>query len=192
MSEVPALRVLVIILAVVVAACASQAPSSTEKVAVAAGVHLALPAPDSLGQKVDVAQFLTARHERDLFVFEGRLIVEAGRLVLVGMDLLGRRAMTIRWTAGRMEVERAPWLPDALRPENVLADIILLYWPEESVRAGLSGAGLVAGNGFRSVRRGDEDVITMTYDGAPWSGVAKLVNRERRYEIEVRSQALHP
>jgi len=178
------------IAAAVIAGCTASVPRSSESVLVAPGVLLELPSPAAFGRRADLVQLVTARHGTEVFVFEGRLSVTPDRLVLAGTDLLGRRAMTIDWDGARMDVERAPWLPETLPPENVLADIVLLFWPEEAVRRGLDGGELAVSPTSRSIRRGSEEVIAITYDGDPWTGTARLANRPRNYTIEVRSQAL--
>ncbi len=188
--EVPVLRVVMtIILAVTLAGCASSVPRLPESVLVAPGVELELPPPSALERRVEAAQLVTARYEGTTSVFEGRLSVAPDRLFLVCTDVLGRRAMTVAWDGVRLEVERAPWLPEALPPENVLADIVLLFWPEESIRRGLRGADILATGTSRSVRQGMTEIISITRDADPWAGAATLTNHARRYEIQVQSQA---
>jgi len=50
---------------------------------------------------------------------------------------MGRRAVTITWTGQNVSAETAPWVPETLRPGSMLADIILIYWPEAAVRRAL-------------------------------------------------------
>ncbi|MBE0531779.1 MAG: DUF3261 domain-containing protein [Rhodospirillales bacterium] len=154
----------------------------------APGVELELPPPSALKHRVEAAQLVTARYEGTSSVFEGRLSVAPDRLFLVCTDGLGRRAMTIAWDGARLEVERAPWLPEVLPPENVLADIMLLFWPEEGIRRGLRGADIRVTPTSRSIRQGTTEVISITHDADPWAGVATLVNHARRYDIKVQSQ----
>jgi hypothetical protein len=174
-------------------ACAAPV-RSIDTVAVAPNILLVMPSPGDLGRPVDVMQLITARRGSDVYVFEGRLSATAESLLLVGMDGMGQRILTIRWTEGRMEVERAAWLPDSLRPENVLADIILVYWPEASLRRALaaSGASLESNTVSRVIRQHGDDIIDVRYEGEPWSGVARLRNLAWNYEIEVRSVSVTP
>lgn len=189
--EVSALRVVMtIILAVALAGCASSVPRVPESVLLAPGVELELPPPSALERRVEAVQLVTARYDGNTTVFEGRLSVASDRLFLVCTDGLGRRAMTIAWDGARLEVEQAPWLPEALPPENVLADIILLFWPEESIRRGLRGADIMATGAARSIRQGMTEIISITRDADPWAGAATLTNHARRYEIRVQSQAV--
>jgi len=170
-------------------ACAAPPPPPDPgRVTVAPGITLALPSPAALGRSVDAVQIVTARHRGDIFVFEGRLSVGPDRLLLVGTDSLGRRAMTVTWSQGQIAVERAAWLPESLRPENILADIVLLYWPEAAVRPGLTGADLTEQAGERAIG----SAILVSWQGDPWNGTAHLRNLAWEYELDVRSVLVEP
>jgi len=171
------------------AACGlTPPPPEPGRVMIAPGITLSLPSPAALGRSVDAVQIVTARHQGDSFVFEGRLSVGPERLLLVGTDSLGRRAMTVTWSDGKITVERAAWLPETLRPENILADIVLLYWPEAAVRPALTGADLTEQTGERRVG----DAILVSWQGDPWNGTAHLRNRVWEYELDVRSVLVGP
>jgi hypothetical protein len=157
-------------------------------VTVAPGITLALPAPGELGHGVDAVQLVTARRGGESFVFECRLSVDGQRLLLAGSDSMGRRAMTVRWSQDGITVERADWLPTSVRPENILADMVLLYWPEEVVRRGLSGAALTQTSQGRAIG----EAIAISWQGDPWNGLSRLVNTAWGYEIEVRSVRVSP
>jgi hypothetical protein len=184
---------LVLAVGLLLGACAAPV-RSVDTVSVAPNILLVMPSPGELGRPVDVMQLITARRGNDVYVFEGRFSATADSLLLVGMDGMGQRILTIRWTQGRMEVERAAWLPNALRPENVLADIILIYWPEASLRRALapSGAALESSPESRVIRQHGDDIIDVHYEGELWSGVARLKNLVWNYEIEVRSVSVTP
>lgn len=158
---------------------------------------LDLPRPADLGRRVEAAQLITASRDGQTFVFEGRLSVTPERLLLVGVDSLGRRAMTVAWTESGLEVETAPWLPPALRPGSMLADIVVLYWPEAAVRQALAPTGgtLTADGGRRVVRIGEKEVLRAEHDwaeGAPWNGTLRYANLAWGYEIEVQSAEAAP
>lgn len=181
---------LIALAALCLGACAlpMASPDPTpDRVPVAPGVTFALPPPAGLGRVVEAVQLVTARHGDDVFLFEGRLSVTADAVVMVGTDPLGRRAMSLRWTAAGLEVERADWLPASLHPEHVLADIILLYWPDHAIAGHLTGAVVEAVSDGRRIRRDGKDVIIIRYQGDPWVGVARLENLAWGYKLDVRS-----
>lgn len=168
-------------------ACASSR-SEVAPVMVAPGITLALPSPGALGRNVEAVQMVAARHGGDTVVFDGRLSVEPGRLLLVCSDAMGRRAMTVTWTEAGLEVEKAGWLPENLRPENILADIVLLYWPEAVIRQGLRGAALSETTGGRTVG----EAIAVSWQGDPWTGLSRLRNTAWDYDLEIRSALVRP
>ncbi len=183
------MRVVLFLLVVLQAAC-SAAPSAPDQgpVTVAPGITLALPLPAELGRREDALQVVTARRDGESFVFECRLSVDGERLLLAGSDSMGRRALTVRWGKDGIAVERADWLPPSIRPENILADIMLLYWPEAAVRRGLTGAVLTQTSQGRTIG----DSIVISWRGDPWNGSSRLVNAPWGYEIDVRSARLAP
>ena len=174
---------------------ASPAPPVADAKAAMIGPNrrLALPRPADLGRSVEAVQMLSARYDGQTYVFEGRLSITPQRLVLVGLDGMGRRAMTVTWTGHDIVIERAPWLPDTVRPGSMLADIVVLYWPEAVVRKALAPAGctLQASAKSRTVRCGNDEVLRAKYDwaaGGKWAGTVTYSNLAWGYEIEIESQ----
>lgn len=192
---VHAFRKSVLGLAVLLGACATGPGTGPDARAPMIGPtqRLALPRPADLGRSVEAAQLITARRGGDTFVFEGHVSVTPERFTLVGLDTLGRRAMTVTWTDAGVEVETAPWLPDGVRPGAMLADLVVLYWPDAVVRKALAPAGaeLAADATSRTVRADGQDLLRARYGwtvGGPWTGTLTYANLAWGYEIEVQSQ----
>jgi hypothetical protein len=100
--------------------------------------------------------------------------------------------MTVVWNGDTMTVETAPWLPAAARPSNMLADVVVLFFPIAVVRHMLEAAGcsLVITKRTRVVRCEEAEVIEAEYDEqstALWNGKLHYWNRAWGYEAEVRS-----
>jgi hypothetical protein len=185
-------RLVPLVLALALAACATR-PEVPDRIPVAPDVALRLPAPAQLGESVEAAQMVTASHGADSFVFEGRLSVSPTGVTLVTTDGLGRRAMTVRWADGVLVTDKAAWLPADLPPAaNMLADIMLLYWPAEALRPLLDGASLDEKAGVRQLRHNGETVVDITRGADPWNGDAQLENRAWKYRIQVASRKLSP
>jgi hypothetical protein len=163
----------------------------------APGRVLALPLPADFGRTVEAAQMLTARYDNQTFLFEGRISITPDRLVLVGVDAMGRRAMTATWDGRSLSIESASWLPASVRPGSMLADIVMLYWPEAAVGKALAPAGckLLVTAKSREVRCGNDTVLSAKYDwpaGAKWNGTLHYSNLAWRYEIEAQSKEITP
>jgi hypothetical protein len=170
-----------------------EVPPTSGEVALAPGISLSLPAPADLGRKVEAVQWVAARYRGNLLTFEARLAVDGDALVLVGSDAMGRRLLTLRWTGTAITVtDRADELPDDLRPENILADILLIYWPETALRPHLKGATVRDADGVRSIRSGDAEIIRIVREGDGWSGRARLDNLAWAYDLDIRSAEVKP
>src|SRR5581483_3257834 len=107
------------------------------QVAVGPGTIFALPAPATLQRDVEAQQLVTARYGKDTFAFEALVSVSPARLLAVVTDTLGRQAMSAAWDGRAMRVDKAPWAPPELKADNVIADIMLVHWPTDAIRAGL-------------------------------------------------------
>jgi hypothetical protein len=159
------------------------------------GRSFALPSPADLGRSVETIQMLVVRYDGQTFAFEGRLSITPDSLILVGLDGMGRRAITVTWNGRDTVMETAPWLPATFRPTGILSDIVVLYWPEAIVRRALATAGcdLVAMAKTRRVRCGNDEVLRARYDwpaGGKWVGTLHYSNLAWGYEVEVQSQEL--
>ena len=180
----------------VLAGCASdEVPSETFPM-IAPGHLLTLPAPGDLGRSVEAAQLITVHQEGKMYVFEGHISVTPEKFLLVGVDGTGRRALTLTWDrSGKVTAETAPWMPNAIPPGPMLADIVVLYWPEAIVRHALkeSGATLAVGSDSRTVMADGAQILRAEYqEGEPWSGKLRYRNDAWGYDIEVQSVELVP
>lgn len=183
-------RFLCLLLVGLLTAC-SLPSHSGGAVALAPQVSLRLPSSAQLGEVVEAVQLVTASHGGDSFTFEGRLSVTSAGLILVTTDGMGRRAMTIRWSNGSLEVDKASWLPASLPPPaNMLADIMLMYWPVEVLRTHVDGALVEAEGTSRSLRRDGAVMVEISGAADPWNGSVTLHNRVWEYRIQVASSRL--
>lgn len=197
-SSVRRASVIVTLLAVIAAGCARERADPETQPQIAPDHILSLPQPGDLGRSVEAAQLITVRRGNETQVFEGHISVTPERLLLVGVDGMGRRAMTLTWEkSGKVSGETASWLPAAMSPGPMLADLVVLYWPEAVVRRALAGAGatLVSRNGSRSVMVNGVETLHADYrDSAQptWSGQLHYRNNAWGYDIEVQSVELKP
>lgn len=159
---------------------------------------LNLPQPGDIGRSVETSQMITVHHDGDVFAFEGHISVTSERFYLVGVDGIGRRAMSVTWDkSGKIVAERADWLPPAVRPGSMLADIVLLYWPADVLRPILdkADATLLDNGNARSIMVDGQEIIHVDYlAGGPqaWTGRLHYRNAAWGYEIDVQSAEATP
>lgn len=187
-------RDLCLLLPLTIFGCARHA-SDEILVPIAPGIFFPLPNPTLPGPPVTVSQVVTG-HQRDTsFTFSTYLRYQSDGVRLVGLDALGRKAITIAWTDTGLRSEAATWLPSVIRAENVIADLVLAYWPLESIRSQADRAGLTVHDtpGNRMIRHGNEDVIRIDYKpaaGESWSRSVHFLNHGLDYQLDIRSMKL--
>lgn len=184
-----------------VAGCAGPAvapPAAPPgQVTIAPDTILSLPSPASLHRTTEAQQLVVAHYSGRTFVFQTSLSVTPSRVLVVGTDTMGRRALTITWNGHAMQVQAAPWVPAGLRPSNVIADIILLHWPVAVLRAHLAPPATmrVPRPNERVIMHGGQEMIRMRQDaGTPgsWSGRWTYRNIGWGYGLEIQSAAVTP
>lgn len=183
----------VLLVAAMLSGCAARTGELPAGVVrIAPTVSLIMPRPGDLARTLEAVQLVTARYGEQVFVFEGHVSATPERFLLVSLDSVGRKAMTITWTDAGIAYEAAPWVPEQLRPENILADIVILYWPETSVRRALVGGTLRVEPNRRSVVADGTYVIRADFQptrlGEPWSGTVHYENVAWGYALDVQSQ----
>ncbi len=154
---------------------------------------LRLPAVPGYPGGVAAVQSIHAVRGDQVTDVQAVLEVSAEHLVLVLARPLGPRLATIEWSADGVAIERAPGPPAAaaLQPEDVLADLMLAFWPEPAVRGSLrAGLSLVAEPDRRLVMKDDALLVEIRRDDAdPWNGTVRLDNHALGYQLTIVSQA---
>lgn len=179
--------------------CAMRsAERDTGRIQIAPNLVLVLPRPGDLGQSFEITQLVTARYGKESYVFEGHLRATPDLFLMVGLDLTGRRAITITWTDAAIAYEAAPWVPGAIRPENILADMILLYWPTAVLRRALLNPDVLVSEDAtrRSISFDGQELIVADYQPTAstdrWSGRQHFSNLGWGYELEIETMELAP
>lgn len=193
------IRRLGLVILLLLGACATHSERpATESVQIAPNLTLAMPRPGDLGRSFEVVQLVTARYGDQTYVFEGHLSATPERFLMIGLDTTGRRALTITWTDAGITYEAAPWVPAQLHPENILADMVLLYFPDAVIgRALAASGGTVATTPTRRsiVADGKEIVIAdyqPTVPGEPWSGRQHYRNLAWSYDLDIQTAEPSP
>lgn len=187
------MRILALACLLLIGACGSIATDQSDnRPFFAPGRELALPQPGDLGRSVDWLQQITVHHGSDVFAFEGRVKVTPDQFQLVGLDSLGRRAMSVTWDkSGKVTATRADWLPPQVKPGPMLADIVLLYWPRDVLRRALkpAGATLLEIGRTRTVSIGSDEILHIDDKG---DGRVTYRNTAWGYTIDVQTVEVAP
>jgi hypothetical protein len=153
-----------------------------------------LSLPDRPGYPGELAAVQNIHAVRGDRTADLQAVVEVSpeHLVMVLALPFGSRLATIDWSAQGVSVQRTQSLPAgrAVQPKDVLADLVLAFWPEDVVRESLhKGLVLVVEPGRRQVRRGDEVLVEVRREDAdPWNGQTVLDNRMIGYRLTIVSQ----
>lgn len=177
--------------------CASVSPPLPGgAVAMAPGLVLQLPPLEALGRKVEVVQNVVARYGSQTIAFEGRISATPEGFVMVCSDALGRRAVSVNWTKMGVIYDVADWVPASLRPQNMLADLIVMYWPQEVVSAALPGATVTTSATGRTVVQDGKVLMQVAYAPATagdiWTGQTRYRNTLWNYSLTIDQAALEP
>ena len=141
-------------------------------------------APAALGRELSLQQqlhFSFGRQQRDL---DALLEVDAQE-VRLAVQALGQSGVRLSWDGEHLQQQRAPWLPEAVRGERVLADLQFTLWPAGAIRSALPASWTLQDDG--TIRR-------LVRDGAVWlqvehqgEGRYLLDNRADGYRLQIES-----
>lgn len=168
---------------------------ATQVITLASGTEMHLPPMASLNRTVDATQNITATYGDKTISFQARLSAAPDHILLVCTDGMGRRAITIRWDADGIFYQKASWVPDTLRPQNMLADVVMIYWPDAALKTALPEAEITTTANHRSITRNGETFVDITY--APeandiWQGNTHYHNARWNYNLSIESALLMP
>ncbi|WP_417823049.1 DUF3261 domain-containing protein [Thalassospira lucentensis] len=178
------------------------APSKTHTVVIDKDISITLPEnPWDAENGVTATQQVTARWanpagDQDSATFLAQISAKTGTVKIAVIDDLGRRAITIDWTTDALQITTADWVPDALNPERLLADIVMTYWPTDVVGDAIEDSMLVEETmGQRTIRINKNGRVFAVIDKPirdPWQGVATVRNQKLGYVLSIRSQRVGP
>jgi hypothetical protein len=173
-------------------ACAARYAASPGSSTIAPGLQFAMPTSRELGYSVETTQLITAHFRDQVKVFQAYISVTPEKTTVIALDPFGGRALTVTATDDAIHTEAAPIVPAALRSENILADIAIVYWPAAAVRRGLAGtsATLYDDDRERVISDHGREVVRVAYGGPheqTWTKVAHLRNIAFGYELDLQS-----
>ena len=202
-KALPVRNILPVFLALLFCSCSyggedmlvSETPSV---ISIAKDVPMSLPSPGSLGRKINASQLVTAHFVGQTLAFEGHIEATPEHFLFAGLDLMGRKAININWSKNNITYEAASFVPKELEPQNILVDMVLLYWPEPIVRQLLEpfNGKLIVTPNRRIILIGDKEIMRAEYypdkDEDVWSGRIHYKNLAYGYELDIKSMEQKP
>ncbi|MFA5938397.1 MAG: DUF3261 domain-containing protein [Sinimarinibacterium sp.] len=176
------------IAAALLSACAAVPPASD-----ANRSYLPILPPASLNAERSAEQVLHAAYGEREATLHCIVDVSAERLRVIGLTALGQRVFTLTQDASGVRVERSPFAPGELQPQDILADIQLAYWPLATLQAVLPPDTRLTEPrpGLRRLFRDKRLAAEVHYAAEdPWNGRLWLVNLERGYGLDITSRTL--
>ena len=172
-----------------IAACAAMlvvgcstlpTPGATSAPAAGAGSPWLALAPSALGCSAQVQQRLTVQPPGQAAKeLDALLEVDADAMRLAILNL-GQMVGTLEWDGAQLGQQLSRWWPSVLKPEQVLSDVQLAFWPQAAIEAALpahwtleaSPAQRVlrhAGTEAVKVRYLDANALEIVYPQGNWS-----------------------
>ncbi|CAI1190606.1 DUF3261 domain-containing protein [Serratia ficaria] len=176
------LRIVLLSLAAALAGCAGSPSSVAPQAWLKPGARVTLP-PPALAQPVAQQQLLTAEVKGQRHSMLVLLNADGQRLTLVGMSPLGIRLFNLTYDRQGIHTEQLIKVGELPPASQVLADIMLSYWPVNAWRP-LLPAGW---------RLEDRPEVRRLYDerGAIVSEIRYQLGEGRRDPVSIAQSAFH-
>ncbi|HKE44761.1 MAG TPA: DUF3261 domain-containing protein [Steroidobacteraceae bacterium] len=150
--------------------------------------------PSTLGATRSANQRLRAAYGDQEISLDCVVNVDADHLTVIGLLPGGPRVFTVEYDGKQVSEQKSSGVPEALRPELLLNDLQLTFWPRAALQTALQNTAWRVTEPDPRTRRLTRDaklVAEVHYASAdPWTGRAWLVNFERGYSITIDSQPL--
>ncbi len=149
-----------------------------------------LPANPWEGPRLNAFQQLSIQFKEKALFLQAFIALAPGQAKITLLDMSGRRALDINWQQDEVQIYRADWLPDAARAEEVLARLVLAYWPAEIARTGLPvGTVLRIEAARRLVENTSGTVLLITSDGEnPWMSKTVIDQPDSAFRLTISSR----
>lgn len=165
-----------------------------------AATTLPLLPPASLGAPLQARQILHAAYGSDEATLQCVVDADGALLSVVCLTALGQRVFTLTYDGRELKTLRAPFAPDSIDPQRIVADLQLAYWPLEALQPAWQRAGYGVSEprpGLRRVIR-DGRLFAEVHSATPalsngrsaaWPARVWLVSFAYGYALDIETQA---
>lgn len=121
-------RLILVVMGLTLLSACTTSKDSKPQAWLKAGVKVTLPAP-TLDQPIERQQLLTATVKGESNSLITMLSADGQQLTLVGLSPLGIRLFKVTYTVDGIQTEQSISLPQLPPASQVLADVMMAYWP---------------------------------------------------------------
>jgi hypothetical protein len=149
---------------------------------------LALLDPSLLDAPLDLSQRIKGSYGGKTYFLDAYLKADDASLDIVGLDSMGTQLFDLSYVASKGIAFSSPVGMSNVRPEYIVADIQLAYYPFEEVRKTLAKQGLdferaeVGGGSLKTLSRAGKAIVTIQYA----ENSLRFENLLRGYSYEVK------
>jgi hypothetical protein len=137
-------------------------------------------------------QKVTASVKGKKHTFSIHLTLNAEMLEAVAFNDMAGRLYTLQWTPQSVCWEGSSYIPECIKPENIIADFLLVHLPVNQLQGVLQGAIVFEGPvGFKLTRviKNNQVLRSITYSnpiGKMW-GQVTIENPEIGYKLDIQT-----
>ncbi|MEQ1527892.1 MAG: DUF3261 domain-containing protein [Methylococcales bacterium] len=149
-----------------------------------------MPIAQPVGPSRRIVQQLTAiwgeRTESLVVVLE----LDAKHIAMAGLSNDGLSLFSLSYDAKTVVSDKSPLLPDSVKPEWMIADLQLVYWPLAVLRKNLPAEWHIqAGAQQRDLFVADKKQVAVRYltTDADWPRDVELVNFKYQYRLHIKT-----
>jgi len=155
-----------------------------------------LATPASLGNSLEVTQILRGAFGAREITLQCAVNATSTQLHVVGLTSLGLRVFTIKYDGEHLEAEHASQVPEFFKPEQLVNDLQLVFWPLSALQQTFAGTQWQVTEphvGTRRPRRAEQLIAEVHYaDPDPWTGRAWIVHFDVPYTVGIESRLAKP
>lgn len=131
---------------------------------IARNVALTLPRPPGFPGHHDLHQIVTARYGSREMAFESLSQLGPDRVHVTIVAPNGPRLASIDWSAAGIAGDRTGAVPASLRDENLLADMMLVFWPKAAIEKAIGPGAVVldGADGGRTIQMGGRTIVAIS------------------------------
>jgi hypothetical protein len=172
-------------------ACASTVRTErVDRVDIGDTVVLLLPTVAELVESLDATQIVTGTFDGRSYTMQAQLEWRPGSITLAALNVWGATVFSIAYDGTAIRVQGNPALTQGLRPEYVLADILLVHLEHPTLVSSPAGDHITIDDApsRRTINKNGQPVIVIEYeDGQRRIGAVKLENVARGYVMQIQT-----